>query len=538
VAGGGDPREVGLREARLRGWSYYRALDPELTLERFAARPLAVPAPAIGDEGLGPEGFRERYGVNPFVDASLDRHSTFSMDVDTASFHRALHLLRAGSLPPPGEVRVEEFVNSFPGDELAERGAVFSVFSEGGPSPFGGAGAAASAAAEGTALRAGAAAADAAGAGSALELVSLTVKARELADGERRSAVLTLALDTSGSMFLEERLELVKRSLATLLQALAPDDRVGVVAYGAQAYLVLPHTPARERERLLDALAALTPRGASNVEAGLELAYRLADEVFQPHALNRVVLCSDGVATAGARGPEEILKKVKVFAARGIYISTVGFGAKKYDDRMLERLANEGNGRYDFVSSLQEAERIFQEALPSTLEVLAEDAKIQVDFDPEVVRHYRLLGYENRDIADEKFRDDTVDAAEVGPGSSVTALYEVSRRPSAHGALGRIFVRYRDTRSRRVEELELPIAPGTIAQRREEMSERLRFRAALAEAAELLRESYWARDGSWAQLLELLRSLSPSFQARPDVRALEELALRAQALTLQRLERP
>jgi Ca-activated chloride channel family protein len=492
-------------EKQARVHNYFQKLDRNVTLEQVSR--LEVPAPAIGDEGLGQEAFRGRYGVNPFVQSALDNQSTFAMDVDTASFTRALATLKAGKLPATDGVRVEEFVNYFRQDYPAAPDTVFSVFSEGGPSPF----------------------------GTGVELLKITVKARELRTGERKDSVLTLCIDTSGSMFIDKRLQLVKNALSTLLDGLRPEDRVAIVAYNAQAYLAIPHTSAREKERLLGAIDALSPGGASNVEAGLELAYRVADDVFQPRALNRVILLSDGVATVGARGPEKILEKVKVYARRGIFLSAVGFGRQRYDDAMMERLSNEGNGRYDFVSSVNEARRIFAKNLPATLQVLAQDAKIQVEFAPNVVASYRLLGYENRAIKDHQFRDDKVDAGEVGPGTTVTALYEILRQPNAHGALGRIFVRYRDTGTGRVEELNFPLAASAVKPSLEATSDLFRFIACAAEIAELLRDSYWARDGSYSKVLKTLDGLSPGFRAEGQWAELHGVARHARHLTIPQL---
>jgi Ca-activated chloride channel family protein len=475
----------------------------------------------VGDEGLGREGFRERYGCNPFVDTRRDRFSTFGMDVDPASYTYARNQLRAGRLPRPETVRVEEFVNYFPEEYAADPDTVFSVFCEGGPSPF----------------------------GEGLELLKIGVKARELKQGERKNAVLTFAVDTSGSMAGSvrsekgkqidtsgaSRLALVRQALRTLVEALGPDDRVGLIAYNTHPYLVLPHTAARERSRILGAIAALEPGGATNVQAGLDLTYRVAYEVFEPKALNRVILCSDGVANVGARGPDAILKKVSVFAGRGIYLSCVGFGMGRYNDAMLETLANKGNGNYAYVDSVAEADRMFRRNLPATLQVLAQDAKIQVNFNPAVVSHYRLLGYENRDIRDEDFRNDTVDAGEVGPGSLVTVLYEIRRRTNPQGDIGRIFLRYRDTGTGRIDEVNYPLSPGVLATRLDETTDRFRFIAACAETAELLRNNYWARDGSYAGVLGLLAGLSPAFREQPAWRDLAEVAARAQALAVRSL---
>ena len=519
------PQEKAVREAEsraaspdertLRAFQHYRNLDPELDLGRFLAEPLTIPAPRIGDEGLGRDGFRRRYGVNPFVETSRDALSTFAMDVDTASYTRAVSRLADGRLPDPGTVRTEEFVNAFPDPRPAASGRAFSVFVEGGPSPFGGI------AGEG-------------GAAIPVEQLQITVKARELAAFERRPLNLTLALDTSGSMGIEARLGAVREAVSTLLQNLDAADRVGVVAYGSQAYLVLPHTAATERERILEAIDGLTGLGSTNVEAGLDLAYRIADEVAHPRAVNRVILCSDGVATSGARSADEILGSVRVYADRGIYLSVIGFGRGRYDDRFLEQLADRGNGNYAYVDSPADARRTFEENLPAALSVLARDAKIQVEFDPAVVSRYRLLGYENRDIADRDFRNDAIDAGEVGPGSTVTAIYEIVRRPASSGALGRVFLRYHDTTIGRVDELDFPIPPGVMGTSLDRTSPRFRLLAATAELAELLRGSYFARDGAFGPVLHLLEQLPPVAQRRDEVRTLIETTRRALELSRQR----
>ncbi len=493
-------------EPRRRAFAYYRTLDPSLDWRRFESSDLAVPAPAMNDEGLGRDEFKKRYGCDPFFDTSVDRLSTFGMDVDTASFTRSRALLANGQLPEPAQVRVEEFVNYFGDDAPADPERVFSMSAEAGDAPFGGPG---------------------------LDLVKITLEARELRPGEKKKAILTIAIDTSGSMFREDRLELVRQSLRSLVAALAPEDRVGLVAYSSHAYLVLPHTPARESSRILAAIDSLAAHGESHVEAGLEMAYHLADEIFEPRAVNRVILCSDGVATAGARGPEEILEKVKVYSSRGIYLSTIGFGRTKYDDHLMESLADRGNGRYDYVGSAEEAARFFSGSLPSNLEVLARDAKIQVVFNPEVVSHYRLLGYENRDIADEKFRDDTVDAGEVGPGTSVTALYEVRRHPRSHGELGRVHVRYHSTVTSQVEELEFPLSPGI--RKGQATSDRFRVLAAAAETAELLRGSYWARNGSFRSVVSYLQAMGPEARGSYAWQEIADVAVHAQLETIRQL---
>lgn len=496
-------------ESLLTSYTNYRALDPALSWGSFLKRPLLIPPPQVGDEGLGEAEFRRRYGTNPFVDTRRDHLSTFALDVDTASFTLAKNHLQNGQLPPPRAIRVEEFVNSLPQDYQPDPEEVFSVFCDGMPSVFG---------------------------PSGVELLRIGIKARELRPGERRPAVLTFAIDVSGSMAESARLEIVKRALEVLVGSLASSDQVAIIGFAGQASLVLPHTQARHRDRILGALQSLAPLGGTNVEAGLELAYRVASDALSPGSLHRVLLLSDGAANIGARGPEEILKKVGVFAKRGIYLSTVGIGMGRYNDQMLERLANEGNGNYSYVGTVEDAVRIFSQNLPSLSEVLAEDAKIQVDFNPETVAHYRLLGYENRDIRDEDFRNDRVDAGEVGPGTTVTALYEIARRPAAAGPLGKVFLRFRDAATRQIVERDYPIPEGVVARRAGEAGPPLRLLAAAAELAELLRGSYYARNGSFGQVIAQLLGLDEAARSRPEWQELYAMALQAQQVKIQRLQ--
>jgi Ca-activated chloride channel family protein len=226
----------------------------------------------------------------------------------------------------------------------------------------------------------------------------------------------------------------------------------------------------------------------------------MASRAYEPRAINRVILCSDGVANVGETGAEGILKVIADHADGDITLSTVGFGLGNYNDVLMEQLADKGNGNYAYVDTLDEARRIFVENLTGTLQVIARDAKIQVDFNPEVVSRYRLLGYENRAVADEDFRDDEVDAGEVGAGHSVTALYEIKLQKGiqGEGLTGRVLsvhLRYRDPDDGQVRETAREFWPDEFHARFEEASPMFRLTAAVAEYAEILRESYWAQEG-------------------------------------------
>jgi Ca-activated chloride channel homolog len=242
------------------------------------------------------------------------------------------------------------------------------------------------------------------------------------------------------------------------------------------------------------------------------------------------------VANVGAKGPDEILKLVKVFAGRGIDLCTVGFGMGQYNDKMMQRLANEGNGSSYFVDNNSEAERVFSEQLPPNLDVLARDAKVQVEFNPEVIERYRLLGYEKRKIADKDFRNDKIDAGEVGHSTLVTALYEIRRKAGSHGALGKVFLRWKDAGYRHLPVIErnYPLPEGILASSASQTNPNLRFLACVAEFAELLRNSRWARDGSYAAVLQQLRQLPPNIQSKAEWKEVVNLVTQAQRLSMQK----
>jgi Ca-activated chloride channel homolog len=264
----------------------------------------------------------------------------------------------------------------------------------------------------------------------------------------------------------------------------------------------------------------------------LALAYELARRSFREGAINRVILCSDGVANVGATGPESILERIGAEARRGIELTTVGFGMGNYNDVLMEQLANRGDGAYAYVDTLEEARRVFVENLTGTLQTVARDAKAQVDFAPEVVARYRLLGYENRDVADERFRDDTVDAGEVGSGHGVTALYEVKLhpgvRPRAEAAT--LTLRYRSAESGRIEELARTITAGELDREWDEGPAGLRLASVVAELAEILKGSYWAKDGDLDDLFRRAQALSAEY--RGDLRVAELAALVGKAAAL------
>lgn len=338
-------------------------------------------------------------GTSRPVDTAQDPRSTFALDVDTGSFSVARELLSRGVTPPPESVRLEEWVNSFDYDDPAPESGALGVRAETGLVPD--------------------------GPSAAAQRVRVAVTTPELAEDDRPRAHVTLVVDRSGSMDTENRLGLVKESLGVLARELRPDDTVAVVSFDDEARPILPPTPVAEAEAVLGAVDGLVPGGSTNLEDGLRLGYAQARESFETGATNVVVLCSDGVANVGATLPESITSTVAEEGAAGIHLVTVGFGMGDYDDHLMEQLADRGDGFYSYVDTFDEAERLFGDELTTTLLPVAAEARAQVSFDPALVSSYRLLGYENRALADEDFDDLGVDAGELGPGHHVTALYDV-----------------------------------------------------------------------------------------------------------------
>ena len=469
----------------------------------------AKEAPSTGgtaepnDQPVGDMFFRAT-GVNPFVDTEDDRFSTFGLDVDTGSYTLARTYLDGGHLPPPEAIRVEEFVNAFDYPERADRRRDFTVHAEGAPSPF--------------------------ARGERVRLVRFHVETRPIAEQDRRPADLIFVVDVSGSMGRDDRLGLVRQALGLLLGRLREDDRVGLVVYGTRGRVLL--APTGDHAAVRRALAQLVPEGSTNAEEGLRLAYDLAAESFRRGAVRRLILCSDGVANVGATGPESILARIGAAAREGVELSSFGFGMGNYNDALLEQLADQGNGRYAYVDDLAEAERLFVEQAAATVPTVARDAKAQVEWNPRTVERYRLLGYENRDIADERFRDDRVDAGEIGAGHAVTALYEIKLRDGAGSWLGgerlaTLRLRYREAASGAVRESAYDFERGAIAARWSEASTNLRLAAVAAELAERLKGSIWRKEAPFATLLAEARSLA---RERPEARELARLVERAAAL--------
>ncbi|MDX3642837.1 vWA domain-containing protein [Streptomyces sp. MB09-02B] len=385
--------------------------------------------PAPAPEGTGP---RER-GEGQTDEESRDSAptpddflSTFALDVDTASYGYARRTLADGSLPDPSTVRPEEFVNSFRQDYERPDGDGFSVTVDGARTTGD-------------------------GEDGSWSLVRVGLATRAAGDdGERPPAALTFVIDVSGSMAEPGRLDLAQEALRTMTNRLRDDDSVAIVTFSDQAETVLPMTRLDDdRDEVLDAVDSLEPTDSTNLAAGVETGYETAVDGLRKGATNRVVLLSDALANTGATDADTILERIAgERREHGITLFGVGVGSD-YGDDLMEQLADRGDGHTTYVSTEEEAEEVFCEELPRHVDLTARDAKVQVSFDPATVEEFRLIGYDNRQVADEDFRDDRVDGGEVGPGHTVTALYAVRTEDGTDaGHLATATVRWLDPDTR------------------------------------------------------------------------------------------
>jgi Ca-activated chloride channel family protein len=337
---------------------------------------------------------------NAFKTALHTPLSTFSIDVDTASYANVRRFLNDGTLPPEDAVRVEELINYFPYDYPQPNGdAPFSVTAEVGPCPW----------------------------YPEHRLARIGIKGKEIAATERPPANLVFLIDVSGSMQPENKLPLVKRALRLLVPQLQAEDRLGIVTYAGNAGVALDTVRCSEgnKAKALRVVENLGAGGSTHGSEGLVKAYRMVNEGYRKNGINRVILCTDGDFNVGVTDSDELVRIIREQARAGVFLTVLGFGMGNLKDDRLEQLADEGDGNYGYIDSLTEARKTLLEEMTGTLVTIAKDVKIQVEFNPARVAGYRLIGYENRLLAAEEFNDDTKDAGEIGAGHTVTALYEL-----------------------------------------------------------------------------------------------------------------
>ncbi|MGD8404446.1 MAG: von Willebrand factor type A domain-containing protein [Anaerolineales bacterium] len=471
-------------------------------------QPLAPSKSRYPDNDEPIDMFFEDYGVNPIIDTEDDHLSTFALDVDTGSYTVMRNYINEGYLPPEESVRVEEYVNYFDqGYANPPAHQAFGITIDGAPSPF-------------TETE-------------RYQMLRVGIQGYEVPDWQRKDVSLTFVIDISGSMDMDNRLGLVKRSLEILVEQLRPSDKVGIVVYGSDARIVLDPTPASRKGHILEAIYSLRTEGATNAEAGLRLGYKMAMRAYERDAVNRVILCSDGVANVGQTEADAILREVHGYVEEGVTLATFGFGMDNYNDTLMEQLADNGDGFYAFVDDLGEARRLFVDDLTGSLQTIAMDAKVQVDFNPEVVSRYRLVGFENREVADEDFRNNRVDAGEIGAGHSVTALYEVKLYPEArrNEQIATVFMRWEDPDTRQVVEISKDLHVNDLAREFHDADPYFQRAVVVAEYAEILRDSYWAQDSSLDAVYEEAQWLSEYLYRDEEMQEFVELVKRARRLS-------
>jgi Ca-activated chloride channel family protein len=429
-----------------------------------------------------------------FLDAATRPLATFSIDVDTASYSNVRRFLNEGRMPPVDAVRIEELLNHFPyAYAPPEDGAPFAVRVDAAACPW----------ADGH------------------RLVRVALKAREV-DAERRPpANLVFLLDVSGSMGDANKLPLVKRAMRLLVKDLTEEDSVAIVTYRDREDLALRPTSGDRRRTILGAIDRLEARGRTNGGAGLELAYRVAEDGFRRRGVNRVILATDGDFNVGVTDRRDLADLAAEQARGGVFLTVLGFGEGNLKDDTLEGLADRGNGHYAYIDSLDEARKVLVAEASGTLVAVARDVKVQVEFNPSRIDSYRLIGYENRALRAEDFNDDRVDAGEMGAGHSVTALFEVIQRGSGgsgpavdplryEGAeapvspsdeLLFVKVRWKEPRGGESRRVSVPLADGPCG----EPEGDFRFQAAVACWGMLLRESEHRGCASYGLVRKLAR---------------------------------
>ncbi|MBN2342731.1 MAG: VWA domain-containing protein [Deltaproteobacteria bacterium] len=430
--------------------------------------------------------------------------STFSIDVDTASYSNVRRFLNEQRLPPKDAVRVEELINYFSYEyPQPVSDEPFSSSAETAVCPW----------------------------NKHHLLTRIGIRARSVAMEERASANLVFLIDVSGSMWSDSKLPLLKQSMKMMVNQLQPKDRVAMVVYAGASGLVLESTPASKKQHILNAIHQLEAGGSTNGGAGIESAYREAAKHFVKNGINRVILATDGDFNVGVTSHGDLVRLIEEKRKTGVFLSVLGFGMGNYKDSTLEQLADKGNGNYSYIDSLKEARKVLVEQIGQTLVTVAKDVKIQVEFNPAYVQSYRLIGYENRTLAARDFNDDTKDAGEIGAGHTVTALYELVPADDQSSAGDAEFLtvdklRYQSDRETtdKAGSAELYTLKLRYKKPSENSSKRLEFRvmnqvkpiadaspdfkfaASIAGFGMLLRESKWVHDATYDQVKQLARS--------------------------------
>ena len=426
------------------------------------------------DPGQGDEGGGDRFDTiveNPFIETAEADTSTFSVDADGAAYAYMRSCVKDGFLPSPNAVRIEEYLNYFTFDypDPAD-GNTVALNAEVGPCPW----------------------------NTQHKLLRLGIKGKSLEGNQIPQANFVFLVDVSGSMSSADKLPILKKGLITMLDYMRPDDRVALVTYASGEQLVLQSTSVSNKNQIVKAIQGLSASGSTNGHSGMKMAYEEAEKNFIKGANNRVIMGTDGDFNVGITGTDAICEFVQNYAKKGIYITICGFGKGNLNDSMMEQVSNSGNGTYEYIDSENELTKVFVNERSRFIAV-ANDCKTQVAFNKDVVKSYRLVGYENRMLQNDDFKNDKVDAAEIGSGQTITALYELEMA-SAEGSVGKFFFRYKEELGEASKEvdLELPAAGS-------QSSENLKFASSLAAYGLWLRDSQYKGDASLKMATDLAK---------------------------------
>lgn len=436
---------------------------------------------------------------NGFKTTAANPLSTFSIDVDTASYANVRRMIEQGGGVNPDAVRIEEFINyfdySYPQPVTDDP---FSVTTELSDCPW----------------------------NPDAKLLLVGLKAEELDMRERPPLNLVFLIDVSGSMFSEDKLPLVQKSFTMLAENLGEDDRISIVTYAGEDKVVLKGTSGADKEKIIEAINGLEASGSTYGEAGINRAYEFAEKYFIDGGNNRVILATDGDLNVGLSTTEELTKLIEEKRESGVFLSVLGFGTGNVKDDRMEALADKGNGNYSYIDSQLEAKKVLVEEMAGTLYTVAKDVKIRVEFNPYNVTAYRLIGYENRALADRDFEDDTKDAGEIGAGHTVTAMYEIITADSEYKPnlkyqqpqedepvsynnrmygeeLLTVSLRYKQPDGDTSKEISVPVSKDAYT---EKMPANLTFAAAAAEFGMILKGSEYKGSASCGQILEMLEN--------------------------------
>jgi Ca-activated chloride channel family protein len=419
-----------------------------------------------------------QFKENEFIAAAKEATTTFSIDVDRASYANVRRYLTANQLPPSDAVRIEEMVNYFtyhyapPTD-----GRPFAVSSEVVGCPW----------------------------EPAHRLVRIGIQGQQIEQWRQAPNNLVFLLDVSGSMQPIDRLPLIKSALRMLVDQLRVQDSVAIVVYAGAAGLVLPPTSGADKAKIINALDALQAGGSTAGGEGIELAYKIARDNFNPQGNNRVILATDGDFNVGVNDTPSLQKLIEEKRTSGVFLTCVGVGAGDLNDELMKTLSVKGNGNYSYLDSVAEAKKVFVHELGGTLVAIAKDVKVQLEFDPALVESYRQIGYEMRALANADFKDDTKDAGELGSGHSVTALYEIVPTRAAIGRIATLRLRYKEPKGETSSLIESTIVDE--GKNANEASPDTQFAAAVAELGMLLRGSKYKGHATYADALALARAM-------------------------------